>query len=82
MKTAVSIPDPLFVAAEAAAEELGVSRSALYSRALRRFLARYRHHSVTERLNAIYGEQRASADQALLRTQWKRLGPGLGSEEW
>jgi metal-responsive CopG/Arc/MetJ family transcriptional regulator len=82
MKTAVSIPDPLFAAAEAAAEELGVSRSALYSRALRRFLARYRHYSVTERLNAIYEDQRASADRSLLRAQWnQRLRDG-GTGEW
>jgi metal-responsive CopG/Arc/MetJ family transcriptional regulator len=82
MKTAVSIPDPLFAAAETAAEELGVSRSALYSRALRRFLARYRQHSVTERLNAIYEDQRASADRSLLRSQWKQQSQDGGPDEW
>jgi hypothetical protein len=80
MKTAVSIPDPVFTAAEAAAEELGLSRSALYSRALRRFLARYRQHGVTDRLNAVYGEQRASAERRLLGAAWKQRG--VGSEEW
>jgi antitoxin MazE6 len=82
MKTAVSIPDPLFAAAEAAADELGVSRSALYSRALRRFLARYRHHAVTERLNAVYGREGAPAERSLLQAQWKRHARDAGSEGW
>jgi metal-responsive CopG/Arc/MetJ family transcriptional regulator len=82
MKTAVSIPDAVFAAAEAAAEELGVSRSALYSRALRRFLARYRQHAVTERLDAIYEDQRASADRSLLRAQWRQRSRDGGQDEW
>ncbi|MFO0685917.1 MAG: hypothetical protein U0234_27910 [Sandaracinus sp.] len=34
MKTAVSIPDPIFLRADAQAKRLGVSRSELYARAL------------------------------------------------
>jgi metal-responsive CopG/Arc/MetJ family transcriptional regulator len=82
VKTAVSIPDPLFAAAEVAAEELGVSRSALYSRALRRFLARYRQRSVTERLNSVYEHEKASADQSVLRAQWKRVRTDAEFERW
>jgi metal-responsive CopG/Arc/MetJ family transcriptional regulator len=39
MKTAVSIPDPLFEAADNLAGRLGISRSELYARALARELA-------------------------------------------
>jgi metal-responsive CopG/Arc/MetJ family transcriptional regulator len=38
MKTAISLPDPLFKAGEKAARRLGVSRSQLYARALRQYL--------------------------------------------
>lgn len=40
MKTAVSIPDDLFEAAEKAAERRGSTRSGLYAEALASFLAR------------------------------------------
>ena len=82
MKTAVSIPTPLYTAAEAAAAELGVSRSALYARALRRYLARYRQIGVTKRLDAVYGEETASADRALLRAQRARLKRDAGPAGW
>ena len=38
MKTAISLPDPLFEEAEAAAKDLGVSRSRLMQMALSEFL--------------------------------------------
>ena len=40
MKTAVSIPDDLFAAAEKAAKRRGCTRSGLYAEALTAFLAR------------------------------------------
>ena len=39
MKVAVSIPDDLYEEADQVASEGGISRSELYSRALRRYLA-------------------------------------------
>lgn len=38
MKTAISLPDPLFKAGEKVAKKLGLSRSQLYARALRQFI--------------------------------------------
>jgi hypothetical protein len=54
MKTAISIPDPLFASAESLADRLGISRSALYARALEEFLANQRAGAITRRLNAVY----------------------------
>ena len=62
MKTAISIPDDLFVEAESAADRLGVSRSGLYCEALRAYLARYEGLAVTERLNSVYGTEDSSLD--------------------
>lgn len=54
MKTAVSVPDPLFEAADRLARELGKSRSQLYAEALREYLDKHQGQSITERLNEIY----------------------------
>lgn len=52
MKTAVSIPDPLFKSAEELAARLGISRSALYAQALEAHVKKRRGEEVTEQLNA------------------------------
>jgi metal-responsive CopG/Arc/MetJ family transcriptional regulator len=54
MKTAVSLPDPLFEAADRLARQLGRSRSQLYADALREYLEKHRDQDITARLNQIY----------------------------
>jgi antitoxin MazE6 len=54
MKTAISIPDAVFQSADALAERLGLTRSALYARALESFIADQRKGAVTKRLDAVY----------------------------
>lgn len=54
MKTAVSIPDPVFAAADALAHRLGLSRSELYATALKRYVDEHRQIGVRERLNVVY----------------------------
>ena len=63
MKTAVSLPDPVFRSADRLAARLGISRSELYCRAIKDLLARYDESAVTEQLDAIYGA--ADAEQGL-----------------
>ncbi|MFM5891936.1 MAG: ribbon-helix-helix domain-containing protein, partial [Dolichospermum sp.] len=41
MKTAISLPDPVFEEAESLARQLGVSRSELYTKALKAYLRKY-----------------------------------------
>lgn len=57
MKTAVSIPDDVFDAADHMAQRLGHSRSQLYSRALREFIARHQPDQVTAALDAAYANE-------------------------
>lgn len=80
MKTAISIPDELFSAAEDAADRLGVSRSELYRRALREFLAEHDVRNVTEALDAVYADQpeQSQLDAGLARLQLA----SLPDEEW
>lgn len=57
MKIAVSIPDDLFRNAERLTKRLGLSRSALYQRALTEFLKRQDDQSVTDAFNKVYGDE-------------------------
>jgi metal-responsive CopG/Arc/MetJ family transcriptional regulator len=41
MKTAISLPDSVFEEAEALAQQLGLSRSELYTKALQAYLKKY-----------------------------------------
>ena len=79
MKTAVSLPDDLFEAADELAENLGVSRSQLYARALSDYVAQHGESDVAERLNAVYGHTAARLDPALQDLQFHSVGAG---EEW
>lgn len=56
MKTAISIPDDVFADAERLARELNQSRSQLYSRAVREYVARHSADSVTAALDAVCAE--------------------------
>ena len=56
MKTAISIPDNLFEAADKMARRLGISRSELYQRAVARFLEKQSGDVVREALDTVYGK--------------------------
>ena len=73
MKTAISLPDDLFAAAESLAGRLGVSRSRLYATALEDYIARHQARRVSERLDAVYGPQEPGLDPSLQRAQAKVL---------
>ncbi|QHO91778.1 hypothetical protein CWT12_11325 [Actinomyces sp. 432] len=61
MKTAVSIPDPVFQEAEELARRLGWSRSQLYTKAVHDLIVRYSDDPVTEALNALEDVEAAQA---------------------
>lgn len=69
MKTAISIPDDIFSAAENFAHQNHLSRSALFTRALVEFLSRRRNEGVTERLNRLYSSEASRLDAPLSKMQ-------------
>ena len=73
MKTAISLPDDLFVAADTLAGRLGVSRSRLVALALAEFIAKHRSSKVTERLDAVYAAEESSVEKPLQRAQRKAV---------
>lgn len=84
MKTAISIPDHLFEAAETAAQKLGVSRSHLFRLALADYLRRQGHAAVTEALDSVYGKPGVSTglDPALAWLQEASLVQDKEGEDW
>jgi metal-responsive CopG/Arc/MetJ family transcriptional regulator len=78
MKTAISLPDDVFEEADRLAAELKTSRSQLYSRALREFVARHAPDRLTEAMNRVIDEvgpeidefSQSASRQVLERIEW------------
>lgn len=69
MKTAVSIPDPIFEAADRLARRRRISRSELYAEALARLLDADESSRVTERLDDLYRDRPSEIDAGLAAVQ-------------
>jgi hypothetical protein len=65
MKTAISIPDPIFRAADRAARRLKMSRSELYAKAVAAFVEANGGADVTRRLNEVYSVERSELDPVI-----------------
>lgn len=62
MKTAISIPDEVFKHAERVAKRLGVSRSELFTRAMREYLGASRDSTITASYDSAFSESDDKAD--------------------
>lgn len=78
MKTAISIPEPIFEEAEGLAKRLGMSRSELYATAVAQFVEAYREEAIISALNEVYAENDSGVDPVLNQLQWL----ALPYEEW
>ena len=78
MKTAISIPDDIFISADHLAKRLNMSRSEFYTQAIRQYVVECRHTGVKEKLDEVYASENSSVDQTLLNAQAVSI-PG---EEW
>lgn len=78
MKTAISIPDQIFNEAERVADELKISRSELYTKALAAFLWQQRVDRMTKKANEVYAKVPSNLDPVLMQMQMI----SLPREEW
>ncbi len=78
MKTAISIPDPIFQAAEGLAHRLGMSRSELYVKAISDFMKSNKNQHVTKLLNEIYANESSKLELELDAMQLR----SIPKEEW
>lgn len=78
MKTAISLPDDVFQAAERHARRTQKTRSQLYAEALAEYLTRHAPDEVTEAMNLVVDRldepvdafAAAAAQRTLARTEW------------
>lgn len=78
MKTAISLPDPIFEEAEALAQKLGMSRSELYTEALKAYLRRYNREQILSKLNEVYSQEPSELDPVMAKMQFM----SLPHEDW
>jgi metal-responsive CopG/Arc/MetJ family transcriptional regulator len=78
MKTAISLPDSVFEEAEALAQQLKLSRSELYTRALQAYLEKYNRHQTLLKLNQVYSKESSEIDPVMAKMQYM----SLSHEDW
>ncbi len=78
MKTAISLPDPIFEEAEALAQQLGMSRSELYTEALKAYLRRHNREQILSKLNEVYAKESSELDPVMATMQFM----SLPREDW
>ena len=78
MKTAISVPDPVFREAERFARRARKSRSQLYTEAVQEYLERHAPDAVTEAMNRVW-DTVGKEETAFYNAASERL---LGKEAW
>ncbi|NEP37045.1 MULTISPECIES: CopG family transcriptional regulator [unclassified Moorena] len=78
MKTEISLPDSVFEEAEALAQQMGLSRSELYLKALKAYLKRYNRDQILQKLNEVYSKESSELDPVMAKIQFM----SLPNEEW
>ncbi len=78
MKTAISIPDKLFVAADQYAKAHGFSRSGVYAKAIEMFLEQQPQNHITGQLDKVYGGKTSSLDSEISAIQSR----SIEKEKW
>jgi metal-responsive CopG/Arc/MetJ family transcriptional regulator len=73
MKIAISVPDPVFEAAEKLARTQKKSRSQLYADAVVEYIGAHSANAVREQLNAVYATQSSRLDEVLQKIQLASL---------
>ena len=77
VKTAISLPEPLFNRAESVAHELQISRSQLVAQAVDEFVKRYERRAMIEAINRAYEDDPPTTEEKQLlrgiRKQQRKL---------
>ena len=78
MKTAIPLPDSVFEQAEAISQQLGMSRSELYTKALQVYLQKCNRDQTLLKLNEVYASESSELDSVVARMQLM----SLPHEDW
>ncbi|MEN6429000.1 MAG: ChpI protein [Phycisphaerales bacterium] len=78
MKAEISVPNPIYEAAERLAKELGMSLSEFYAAALAAYVATYKNGDITKKLNEVYAKEDSTLEPELVAIQVT----SIGKEQW
>jgi len=78
MKTAISIPDEIFNEAELYAKNNGISRSQLFTLAVKYFVKNNQKNTITQKLNEVYSKGSEALEGGMQKMQFM----SLEREEW
>jgi hypothetical protein len=78
MKTEISVPNPIYEAAERLAAALGMSLSEFYVAALAAYVATYQNGDVTKRLDEVYAKEQSTVEPEMVAIQIA----SIGDQEW
>lgn len=78
MKSDISIPNPVFHAAQNLAKKMGVSLSELYTAALNAYVAEHETENITDVLDRVYADEPSTLEPELVKMQVV----SLDGEEW
>ncbi|NBU98351.1 MAG: ribbon-helix-helix domain-containing protein [Spirochaetia bacterium] len=82
MKTAISIPDDIFVSAEKMAKKLGIPRSRLFTRAIEEFLENHSKEKITKKLNKVYTPKSDKIKDVVHNPSIQILRESLKNDSW
>ena len=80
-KTAISIDDRLLQDADTTARSMGLTRSALFARAVAEYIAQHRREQMLVRLNEVYADAPDPAGRAVLKGMKAKVRRTL-KERW
>jgi metal-responsive CopG/Arc/MetJ family transcriptional regulator len=75
MKTAISLPDSVFQQADELSQQIGLSRSELYTKALKAYLTRHSRDQILLKLNQVYASESSKPDPVMAKMQLMSLSP-------
>lgn len=78
MKTDISIPNPVFRAAENLAKKMGISLSDLYTAALTSYVIEHEKENITDALDRVYAHESSAMEPELVKMQVA----ALEGEQW
>ncbi len=82
MKTAISIPDDLFKRVENFAAELHLSRSQVFTDAVREYIERRRNEKILDAINRGYSDVETEEEKRLREESKKHYAGLLKDEKW
>lgn len=82
VKTAISLPEPLFERADAFARQQKMPRSQLFARAVEEFLRRHESQALLDALNRVYEDHSPTEEEKEARRLMKQKQREMVKGEW